>query len=54
MTATNTELIAHEAPAAQEHKLAAAVARFRPGVIAAITLVIFGLTTLRNSNFSSC
>jgi rhamnose transport system permease protein len=53
VTATDTELITHEAPAAQEHKLAAAVARYRPGVIAAITLVIFGLTTIRNSNFAS-
>lgn len=53
MTATDTEIITHEAPAAKEHRLAATIARFRPGVIAAVILVIFGLTTIRNSDFAS-
>jgi rhamnose transport system permease protein len=53
MTATDTEIVAHEAPAAQEHRVAATIARFRPVVIALITVVIFGLTTIRNSGFAS-
>jgi rhamnose transport system permease protein len=53
MTTAEAEIVTHEAPAAQEHRLAATVARFRPGVIALVILVIFGLTTLRNSNFAS-
>ena len=52
MTATDTEIVAHEAPAAQEHRVAATIARFRPGVIALVILVIFGLTTIRNSDFA--
>lgn len=52
MTATSVEVV-HEAPAAQEHRLATAVARFRPGVIAVVILVIFGLATIRNSHFAS-
>jgi rhamnose transport system permease protein len=53
MTATDTEIVAHPAPAAQEHRIAATIARFRPVVIALITVVIFGLTTIRNSGFAS-
>jgi rhamnose transport system permease protein len=53
MTATDTEIVTHNAPAAQEHRLAATIARFRPGVIALVILVIFGLTTIRNSSFAT-
>ena len=53
MTATDTQVVTHEAPAAKEHRVAATIARFRPGVIAIVTLIIFGLTTIRNSDFSS-
>jgi rhamnose transport system permease protein len=53
MTATGTEIVTHEAPAAREHRLAATIARFRPAVIGAVIVVIFGLTTIRNSDFAS-
>ena len=53
MTATDTEVVTHAAPAAREHRLAATIARFRPAVLAAVILVIFGLTTIRNSDFAS-
>ncbi|HET9094475.1 MAG TPA: ABC transporter permease [Solirubrobacteraceae bacterium] len=55
MTATDTDatVITPQAPAAREHRLAATIARFRPGVIALVILVIFGLTTIRNTNFAT-
>jgi rhamnose transport system permease protein len=43
----------HEAPAAARHPVAETIARFRPMVIAVIALVIFGITTARNSHFAS-
>lgn len=56
MTTADTitqEEVAPQAPAAREHRLAATVTRFRPGVIALVILVIFGITSLRNSNFAT-
>jgi rhamnose transport system permease protein len=45
------QVVAHPAPAARQHRVAEAVSRFRPAVIALLILVIFGGTTLRNSSF---
>jgi rhamnose transport system permease protein len=52
MTATSNETPVYDAPAAQGHRLAVTVSRFRPGVIVAVILIIFGLTTIRNSDFA--
>ena len=53
MTATSQELIRHQAPAVRRHRAATAISRFRPAVIAVVILVIFGITTVRNSSFAS-
>jgi rhamnose transport system permease protein len=45
------QVVAHPAPAARQHRVAEAVARFRPAVIALLILVIFGATTVKNSSF---
>ena len=52
MIDTETATVAHIAPAARRHRLAVIISRFRPGVIAAVILVVFGLTTIRNSHFA--
>jgi len=51
--ATGAEVIRHEPPGARSHRVAVAISRFRPAVIAAVALVIFGVATIRNSSFAS-
>lgn len=51
--ATRPEIVGYEPPAASGHRVAETITRFRPVVIAIIVLVIFGITTIRNSSFAS-
>lgn len=54
MSATTTKPTeAHPAPAASSHRVAELISRFRPAVIAVLILIIFGITTVKNSSFDS-
>jgi rhamnose transport system permease protein len=46
------ERTVHTAPAARSHRVAETIARFRGAAIAAVILIVFGLTAIKQSNFA--